>query len=69
MKISGHSTKLLNYTNIWLIVYISLKYQLITREHKRFLGFLKGFKSTKASTVPDVLAFPTVDSNLPVGGC
>lgn len=36
-----------NYTNIWLIVYISLKYQLITREHKCFLGFLKDLKVLK----------------------
>lgn len=34
-----------------------------------FSWFSKKFKRTKASTVPDVLASPTVDSDLPVGGC
>lgn len=34
-----------------------------------FSWFSKRFKSTKASTVPGVLASPTVDSDLPVGAC
>ena len=34
-----------------------------------FSWFSKRFKSTIASTVPDILASPTVDSDLSVGGC
>ena len=34
-----------------------------------FSWFSKRFKSAKASTVPDVLASATVDSDLPAGGC